>query len=201
MDSADPEDSIARAWPQIVDECRAVLGGELHYQAIVYHCLRNAGWPRTQIGMNVKQMIEDPVTAAFKAKGESKHIDFRGGFEPIPDLVLFSPEISGDWRRRNWLNTIRYMRCAIEVKASERANSRLGPGEIKNDIAKLVAHRKELQHRGFDMLPVMMVIDVAPLRRERMLDYAVTECAKVAAANAVAWLYATPELQEISFNN
>lgn len=192
MGSPDAKTVLAKAWPMIVEECRAVLGGELHYQAIVYHCLRNAGWPRTQIGMNVKQWIENPVSATFKAKDVKKHIDFQGGFEPIPDVVLFSSEIGGDWRRRNRENTLRHMLCAIEVKASERAKARLRAGEIKNDIIKLVAHREEIEYRGLQMMPVMMVIDVAPDADERMLGAAVSECADFAAASRVAWLYASP---------
>lgn len=54
---------LRRAWPQVVVECRDVLGSELHYQAVVYHCLRDSGSvPRRQIGMNVKQWITLPVT-------------------------------------------------------------------------------------------------------------------------------------------
>lgn len=201
MDNSELREVIAKAWPEIVDECRAVLGGELHYQAIVYHCLRNAGWPRTQIGMNVKQWIEDPVSATFKANDMKKHIDFQGGFEPIPDVVLFSSGIAGDWRRRNRHNTMKHMLCAIEVKASERAKSRLRAGEIRNDITKLVAHREEVHHRGFQMLPVMMVIDVAPDPRERMVESAVVECAACAAEHSVDWLYASPDKQDFKLND
>ena len=201
MDNPDAKTILAKAWPSIIEECRAVLGGELHYQAIVYHCLRNAGWPRTQIGMNVKQWIEDPVSAAFKANAHKKHADFGGGFEPVPDVVLFSMEIAGDWRRRNYYNTLRHMRCAIEIKASERANGRLRAGEIRNDIAKLVAHRQEVEHRGFQMLPVMMVIDVAPAVAERMVKSAVADCAEFAADQYVAWLYVSPDTQAFRIND
>ena len=82
---------LARAWPLIVDECRAVLGSELHYQAVIYHCLRTTGVPRTQVGMNVKQWITDPVTPLFQQLDARKHELYRGGFEPIPDIVLFNP--------------------------------------------------------------------------------------------------------------
>lgn len=192
---------LAKAWPLIMDECRAVLGGELHYQAVVYHCLRSAGWPRTQIGMNVKQWIESPVSAAFKANDLKKHVDFRGGFEPIPDLVLFSGGIGGDWRRRSYANTLRHMKCAIEVKASERANSRLRAGEIRNDIIKLAAHRQEVRQLGCDMLPVMMVIGVAPDGHERMVESALAECNDFAAATQIAWLFVSPEKDTFSLNN
>jgi hypothetical protein len=47
------------------------------------------------------------------------------GFEPIPDIVLFSPNISSDWRRKNYRNTLKNMLITIEVKASKREKSRL----------------------------------------------------------------------------
>jgi hypothetical protein len=40
------EDALAaidKAWPTICEECLSVLGGELHYQAMIYHALRSAG--------------------------------------------------------------------------------------------------------------------------------------------------------------
>lgn len=48
-------EALIRSWPMIVEECRCVLAAELHYQAVVYHCLREVGGvPPGQIGMNVK---------------------------------------------------------------------------------------------------------------------------------------------------
>ena len=44
---------------------------------------------------------------------------FRGGREPIPDLVIFSPDIAGDFRRRNYANTLCHMLLAAEIKVSE----------------------------------------------------------------------------------
>jgi hypothetical protein len=184
---------LKTAWPAIVDECRSVLGGELHYQAVIYHCLRNAGCPRAQIGMNVKQWIENPVTELFGFRDLRKHPNFRGGFEPVPDIVLFTADVEGDWRRRSYAKTLKFMVCAIEVKASERAKHRLMPREVRSDIAKLAAHRDELTHRGGKMYPVMMVIDVAPELNERMRADAIIDCAGYAAAEGVAWFYASPE--------
>lgn len=187
-----PEDAstlIRSAWPMIIDECRAVQAGELHYQAIVYHCLRAAGCPRDQIGMNAKQWIETPVTEAFKSRAISKNAGFQIGFEPIPDIVLFRPAIEGNWQRRNYANTLRQMVCAIEVKASERAKSRLSVAEIRRDIEKFAAHRDEVAHLGGAMMPVMMVIDVALSERERMLLSSVEACHRTAATNGVKWLY------------
>jgi hypothetical protein len=76
--------------------------------------------PSRQLGMNVKIWITDVVSELFRKLDEKKHPEFRGGFEPIPDVVSFRPEIEGDWRRRNREKTLRQMLMAIEVKASER---------------------------------------------------------------------------------
>jgi len=60
---ADAKEALMRAWPSIVRECRQVLGSELHYQAMIYHCLRHYGKvPIDQIGMNVKMSINKPKT-------------------------------------------------------------------------------------------------------------------------------------------
>jgi len=133
---------LQNTWPYITKECGAVLGSELHYQAMIYYCLRHYGRvPKTQIGMNVKMWIDHPVSDEFKALDRRKHQDFQGGFEPIPDIVLFSPQIRGDWRRRNNHATLLNMLVAIEVKASERAKGRLTGGEITKDIRKLRSQR------------------------------------------------------------
>jgi len=186
---ADAMNSLSRAWPMIVDECRNVLGGELHYQAVVYHCLRTAGVPGDQIGMNVKQWIANPVTPLFQSRDLRKNENFRGGFEPIPDIVLFKHDISADWRRRNYIATLQHMLLAIEVKVSERAGVRLGPGEIARDIDKLAAHRDEVRHRHSEMHPVMMVIDTAPLVAERMTAAGVNLARAAAMRQGVSFLY------------
>lgn len=54
-------DAFYRSWEAIRDECLAVLAGEPHYQAVVYHCLRVNGIAKRQLGMNVKQYIESPL--------------------------------------------------------------------------------------------------------------------------------------------
>jgi hypothetical protein len=183
---------VALAWPLVVAECRDTLGGELHYQAMAYHCLRRAGLPATQLGMNVKQWIDAPVTPLFRALDSRKQAGFQGGFEPIPDIVIFRPEIGGDWRRRNRQATLRHMLLAIEVKASERARGRLRAGELLRDIRKLAAHRDELRHRGGDMHPVMMVIDTAPLAEERMPAAKLDLARAAARAQGVSFLYVSP---------
>jgi hypothetical protein len=183
---------VAEAWPLIAAECRSALGGELHYQAMAYHCLRRAGLPATQLGMNVKQWIDAPVTPLFRALDARKQVGFQGGFEPIPDIVIFRPAIGGDWRRRNRQATLRHMLLAIEVKASERADGRLGAGEVIRDIRKLAAHRDELRNRGGDMHPVMMVIDTAPLAEERMPAAKLDLASAAAQAQGVSFLYVSP---------
>lgn len=199
MDQQAAISRLKSAWPLIVEETRSVLGGELHYQAIVYHCLRLAGVPARQLGMNVKQMIPNPVTTDFRQRASQRNPGYAGVFETIPDVVLFAPDINGDWRRRRYEETCRHMLLAIEVKASERANARLRLGEIAGDILKLAAHRKELEHQGFRMTPVMMVIDVAPESRERMTDEARRESRRIAIERKVGWMYCSPSEAEAEF--
>ena len=137
----DALEAFQRAWPPFVTECRSVLGSELHYLALLFHCLRAYGQvPSRQLGMNVKIWITDVVSDLFRELDVRKAEGFRGDFEPIPDLVIFGSGIDGDWRRRNRENTLRQMLMAIEVKASERHLGRLRKGEIVDDILKLEAH-------------------------------------------------------------
>jgi hypothetical protein len=164
---ADALDALKRAWPHFVDECHSVLGSELHYQALLYHCLRVHGEvPRGQLGMNVKIWIE-PATSEYFLKLDEGHAEgYGGGYEPIPDVVIFRHEIAGDWRRRNYENTLREMLLAWEVKASERHKGRLQPGEVKKDIYKLEALRIEAHSKGTEVLPAVVVVDTAPEANE-----------------------------------
>jgi hypothetical protein len=181
---------LHRAWPVIVRECRGALGSEQYYQAMVYHCLRTAGGiPLAQFGMNVKIWIDRPVSKFFRELDQRKNEDFRGGFEPIPDVVIFSPGIRGDWRRRNNEATLRYMIGAIEIKVSERAGSRLRPGEVKKDIEKLAALRQEKKHRWKKgIYSAVMVVDTAE-PEERMTEKNVEEVKRAAAKKRVAFFY------------
>jgi hypothetical protein len=202
MNLETPDDAVAllrSAWPGIVREARATLGGELFYQALAYHHLRMAGAPVRQIGMNVKQYVTDPVSALFKTFDLRKHEDYRGGFEPIPDIVLFTPEVDGDWRRRKCDRTLLTMLAAIEVKASERAAKRLTAGELTGDVEKLAAHREEVRHRGGDMLPVVMIFDVAPEATERVRPATLDGVRELAASRGVAFLYVSPSTEEAIF--
>lgn len=186
--------ALAESWPTITEESRSVLGSELHYQAIMYHCLRETGRvPSEQIGMNVKIWIPDVISDHFKASGLRKSTGFQGGFEPIPDVVIFKPEIGGDFRRRNYANTLRQMLMAIEIKASERHRGRLRPKEIIEDILKLDALRHETRHREADVLPTMIVFDTAPDPVERMTEYAVNESRSAAEKHRVCLCYLSQE--------
>ena len=139
---------LDNTWSDIKNECMNIYGSELHYQPMIYHCLRAyGGVPKEQIGMNVKMWIDNPISKVFQGLVQKRHEDYRGGFEPIPDIVLFSPNINSDWRRRNYKNTLDNMLIAIEVKASEREKSRLRPKEIITDIEKLDAHRQEVENK------------------------------------------------------
>jgi hypothetical protein len=186
---------LLKAWPSIVRECRATLGSELFYQAVIYHNLRQAGVPLQQIGMNVKMQIDNPVSKLFRKLDLKKHVDYRGGFEPIPDVALFSPSVSADWRRRNNAVTLRSLLLAIEVKASERANGRLLPGEVIGDIEKLAAHREEVKHLGSDFYPVMLVIDTARSPKEQMTEYSLDLTRQVAEELSVGFLYLSPQTE------
>lgn len=185
--------ALIRAWPNFTSECRAVLGSELHYQAMLYYCLRAYGpLPSKQLGMNVKMWITGVVSEHFQMLDEKKEEDYRGGFEPIPDVVVFRPQIEGDFRRRNYEKTVRQMLLAIEVKASERHGGRLKSSEIVTDIVKLDALRQEVRHRGSDMLPTVITIDTAPQERERMTEEAYREAQAAARERRVCLFYVCP---------
>ena len=195
------KEAINRAWGQIKQECLSVLGSELHYQAMIYHALRASGSvPLEQIGMNVKMWIDNPVSVLFKSLDKRKHQDYQGGFEPIPDIVLFSKAIKSDWRRRNRNNTMNCMLAAVEVKASERAKSRLRPKEIRDDILKLAAHRQEAQNLGSDFAPIMMIIDSAPDSSELMTEAAVNSSKDFASQINVGFMYISRKLEINSFH-
>jgi hypothetical protein len=188
--------ALSRAWPHIVEETGLVLGSELHYQAMVYHGLRIHGpVPATQIGMNAKMWITDPVSDLFRKLDLRKHEDYRGAFEPVTDVCLFAEGIAADWRRRNYEKTLTSLLLAIEVKASERAGGRLRAGEIVRDIDKLAAHCEEARHRGGLFIPVMMVIDTAPEEEERMTPWALSACHEAARKENVEFLYVSQDKQ------
>ncbi len=192
---AEALEAVVLSWPRIVEECRGVLGSELHYQAVVYHCLRVASISPRQLGMNVKMYIADVVSEHFKVLDLKKHENFRGGFEPIPDLVIFAPEIDGDFRRRTRAKTLRHMLLAVEIKASERSQSRLSKGEIVKDILKLKAHLEEAQARGGDFAPIMIVVDTAPDENERMRPWALEQIKIEASRCEVHLFYLSPTTQ------
>jgi len=182
--------ALDSAWGQIISDCRQVLGSELHYQAIVYHALRTSGSvPLRQIGMNVKQYLPSVSTDMFRDLAARKQPGFNQGFEPIPDVVIFSEELGADWRRRNASKTLRCMLLAIEIKASERAASRLTAAEIRTDILKLAAHREEVRALGADFLPVMMVIDTAPDQSERMTERGLAQSRETGMKAGVQFRY------------
>jgi hypothetical protein len=165
----DAKEIFLHTWPAITRECRQVLGSELHFQAMIYHCFRTYGKvPINQIAMNVKMWIDKPVSTLFKRKKKAKHPDFQQGFEPIPDIVLFKTSINSDWRRRNFENTTKKMLMAIEVKASENENKKIGPQSIINDILKLDALREEVREYNASLVPTVIIADTTPDPRERM---------------------------------
>ncbi len=133
------------------------------------------------------------TTEYFRKLDERKHPDFRGGFEPIPNAVVFEPEIGGDFRRRNYANTLRRMLLAVEVKASERHRGRLAAGEIVDDVLKLEALRLEALHEGgSDLLGALVVMDTAPEGKERMTLEARRTVEDAARERGVGLFYASP---------
>ena len=66
--------SVKAAFNHMLTECNAVLGSELHYQAMIYHSLRVSGVPANQLGMNVKMWISNPVTPLFQELDKKKNI-------------------------------------------------------------------------------------------------------------------------------
>jgi len=124
---------------------------------------------------------------------EKKRPEYQGGFEPIPDVVIFRPEIDGDWRHRNYENTLRQMLVAVEVRASERHLGRLTAHEVVNDIKKLDALRTEATNkRGSDVVPAVVVVDTAPEARERMTPEARGEVEAAAREHMVCFFYLSP---------
>jgi hypothetical protein len=189
---------LSKAWHHIVDECRACLGSELHYQAVVYHCLRQYGQvPVGQIGMNVKMLVKAPASTLFQSLNEKKHHAFRGGFEPIPDVCLFSPEVESKWRRREYETSLKSLILAIEIKASERQDSRLSPREIIGDICKLSALREEAEARGSSFLPVVMIIDTAPDEPEQMTEDDREQSLEEARKQFVGFFYVSRKMEII----
>ena len=139
--------------------------------------------------MNVKMRIADPVSDLFKQLDARKHDDFRGGFEPIPDVCLFSSRVGANWRRRKREITLTSLLLAIEVKASERHKGRLRVGEIVKDIEKLAAHYQETKARGSSLLPVVMVIDTARDKIECMTTESLRDSQAAARELAVGFMY------------
>ena len=157
---------------------------------MAYHALRSAGGvPVDQLGMNVKQYIRGVQSELFRALDARKHPDYRGGFEPIPDVVIFGPEIAGDWRRRRAEQTLAASLLVIEVKVSERARRRLTAGEVISDIRKLAAHRAEATARGTGFHPIVLVLDTAPEAIERMTASSLSQVREAAEVEQVELRY------------
>jgi hypothetical protein len=145
--------------------------------------------------MNVKIWTPNVVSDLFRELDVRKAEGFRGGFEPIPDVVVFGPAMGGDFRRRNHANTLRHMLVAIEVKASERHLGRSRPGKIVDDILKLDALRAEARHRGSDLLAAVVVVDSAPEVAERMTPGGRRAAEDAALEREVGLFYVSPTEQ------
>jgi len=174
---------------------------------MAYHALRVYGnVPLTQIGMNVKMCIRNPQTEFFRAIADNRSEGYQGLCEPTPDIVVFEPEIAGDWRRRRCLysemseSPHMLILMEMEIKASERSSGRLTSGEIEGDIEKLTSHRKEIvfarTYAGLpsaDIYQVMLIIDTAPLENERMKLKSLESARRLSAQNGIQLCYIAPE--------
>ena len=183
--------SINNSFEQIQNECKSVLGSELHYQAIIYHCLRDFGnVPISQIGMNVKIWINNPKTSFLIERMNKKHINFREGQEIIPDITIFTENVKSDFRRRNYKNTLKETIYSLEIKASERENGRLQRNEIKIDIIKLKSQFTETKLKHKKEIGIgIMVIDTAPKESEKMKKDTLDEVTEFAKENGVDFWY------------
>jgi hypothetical protein len=87
------------------------------------------------------------------------------------------------------------MVLAIEIKASERQDGRLRASETVRDVWKLAAHRDEVRHRGGDMHPVIMIIDTAPEKPERMREWSLGEVKRTSTEHGISFFYVSPETE------
>jgi hypothetical protein len=85
------------------------------------------------------------------------------------------------------------MLAVIEIKASERAKRRLSLGEVSRDIHKLCAHREEAQFLGYDFDPVMVVVDSARDKAERMTQWSLSGVRELSRRLGVEWRYISPK--------
>ncbi len=183
--------AIIKSIPYIEKECKLVLSSELHYQAMIYHCLRlYSNIPVTQLGMNVKIYIKNPKAIFLKEAIKKKNINYRQGKEIIPDVSIFSQNINCDFRRRNCKNTLRETLYSLEIKASERLKGRIRPGEVINDIIKLKAQLQEIKNKYNKVIGVgIIIIDTAPKKAERMTPQALDNVKNVANKENVDFWY------------
>jgi hypothetical protein len=195
--------SIRNSYSKIIEECRSVLGSELHYQAMVYHLLRALGKvPLSQIGMNVKTTIEDCKTDFFKDRITKKDKKFRSkNLEIIPDISFYSNSLKADWRRRNYKNTLEKTIYSLEIKASERNKGRLQFKEIETDFLKLKAQYNETKLKFNKEIGIgMMIIDVAPLENERMKKETLNKIIELSKKLSIdLWYFTQKENIEITY--
>ncbi|WP_157593697.1 hypothetical protein [Pontibacter actiniarum] len=179
-------------------ECRLILASELHYQAMLYHHLRQTGGiPFNQLGMNVKTTIPCVQNSFLHQRSLTRHANYQNAdIEIIPDITVFTQEINYDWRRRNFTNTLKETLYSLEVKASERHRGRLQQKEIETDIQKLVAQREETERIHNRRIGVgMFIIDVAPDTRERMKVVTLNYLSELARQQDVDLWYLNQETQ------
>lgn len=195
------QDAISKCFGNIIAECRTVLGSELHYQAMIYHLLRQVGEvPLNQLGMNVKTTISNVSSPFLQDRILKKNKNYQSfGIEIIPDISFFRTELNGDWRRRNHVNTFKNTLYALEIKASERHNGRISYKEIETDILKLTAQAEETQSQHRQKIGTgLIIIDTAPKLEERITNNSLTkiiDCSKLHSVDL--WYFSQDNQLEI----
>ncbi len=186
--------ALKNSWNIIIQECRSVYGGELQYQAILYHILRKVGEvPVTQLGMNVRVKFYQPISKAFIERSNSRKEGYEGVHEVIPDVVIYDPNVRGKWQRRLADRTVKNMLLAMEMKCSERKEGRIQPAEIRKDLLKLHALREEAEARSRTISPVVFIVDTAVDPNERMRDSALNQIKAEAKDLNIGLLYLPPQ--------
>ncbi|MEJ8802827.1 hypothetical protein [Pontibacter sp. H249] len=190
--------AISKCFALVTSECRLILASELHYQAMLYHHLRQTGGiPFNQLGMNVKTTIPGVQNPFLLQKSLTRNTNYQNAdIEIIPDITVFTREIDHDWRRRNFANTLKETLYSLEVKASERHRGRLRQKEIETDIRKLVAQRAETERIYNRRIGVgMFIVDVAPDPGERMKEVTLKYLIESARQQDVGFWYFNQETQ------
>jgi len=147
-------------WEKFYPATRQVFGSELSYQALLYHTiLEHTSDPRNvnfrSVALNVKIGIYKPLTHKAREKAKESAEGYQDYFGCIPDLVVFKNGFHGNHKRANGVRNLLWAEMLFELKVNERTvhnentdesrTGRIRPGEIIEDIDKLVILREEAE--------------------------------------------------------